>query len=52
VNLLRGMRPTDFARIVKHPEMVIALDTLLALYAWHGRHHTARHFVAPAHGLG
>jgi hypothetical protein len=42
VNLLRGMGPTDFARIVKHPELgTIALDTLVGLYAWHGRHHTA-----------
>ena len=42
VTLLRGMRPGDFARTVKHPEWGLpSLDTLLALYAWHGRHHTA-----------
>lgn len=42
VNLLRGMRPADFARTVKHPDWgTPSLDTLLALYAWHGRHHTA-----------
>ncbi|HWC75039.1 MAG TPA: putative metal-dependent hydrolase [Gemmatimonadales bacterium] len=42
VNLLRGMKPADFARTIKHPEMgTTSLDTLLALYAWHGRHHTA-----------
>lgn len=42
IALLRGMRPSDFARTIKHPEMgQISLDTLLALYAWHGRHHTA-----------
>ena len=42
VNLLRGMRSADFARTIKHPEMgTPSLDTLLALYAWHGRHHTA-----------
>ncbi len=42
VTLLRGMRPADFARTIKHPEWgTPSLDTLLALYAWHGRHHTA-----------
>lgn len=42
VTLLRGMRPADFARTIKHPEWgTPSLDTMLALYAWHGRHHTA-----------
>ena len=42
LNLLRGMRPADFGRTVKHPDWgTPSLDTLLALYAWHGRHHTA-----------
>ncbi len=42
VALLRGMRPADFARTIKHPEWgTPSLDTILALYAWHGRHHTA-----------
>ncbi len=42
LELLRGMRPADFARTIKHPEWdTPSLDTLLALYAWHGRHHTA-----------
>ena len=42
VTLLRGMRAGDFARTVKHPEWGLpSLDTLVALYAWHGRHHTA-----------
>lgn len=42
VTLLRAMRPDDFARTIKHPEWgTPSLDTLLALYAWHGRHHTA-----------
>jgi len=36
------MQPEDFARTVKHPEWgTPSLDTLVALYAWHGRHHTA-----------
>lgn len=42
VTLLRAMQPADFARTIKHPEWgTPSLDTLLALYAWHGRHHTA-----------
>jgi hypothetical protein len=42
VTLLLGMRPADFARTVKHPEWGLpSLDALVALYAWHGRHHTA-----------
>ena len=42
VTLLRGMRPDDFARTLKHPDWGLpSLDTLVALYAWHGRHHTA-----------
>jgi len=42
VTLLRGMGPADFARTIKHPEWgTPSLDAMLALYAWHGRHHTA-----------
>jgi len=42
VTLLRAMGPTDFTRPIRHPELgLITLDTLLALYSWHGRHHTA-----------
>jgi hypothetical protein len=42
VTLLKAMKPGDFARTIKHPEWgVPSLDTMLALYAWHGRHHTA-----------
>jgi len=42
VMLLRGMSPADFARTIKHPDLgTPSLDTMLALYAWHGRHHTA-----------
>jgi len=40
--VLRAMGPADFARTVKPPEWrTPALGTMLALYAWHGRHHTA-----------
>jgi hypothetical protein len=36
------MRDTDFARTINHPETgVQTLDRVLALYAWHGRHHIA-----------
>jgi hypothetical protein len=42
VTLLRGMSPADFARTIKHPDLgTTSLDTMLGLYAWHGRHHTA-----------
>jgi len=42
VHLLRSMTPADFARTVHHPELgLISLDRLLAIYAWHGRHHVA-----------
>ncbi len=40
VLVLRAMRDTDFARKINHPESgVQTLDRMLALYAWHGRHH-------------
>jgi uncharacterized damage-inducible protein DinB len=42
VALLRGMSAADFARTFVHPEMgTLSLDQTLALYAWHGEHHTA-----------
>lgn len=42
VALLRGMSAADFARTFVHPEMgTLRLDQTLALYAWHGEHHTA-----------
>lgn len=40
--LLRSLEPADFSRAVRHPESgLLRLDTLTALYAWHGRHHVA-----------
>jgi len=40
--LLGSLRPADFARTFRHPEMgVVALDKYLGLAAWHGRHHIA-----------
>lgn len=43
VFLLRRMQPSDFARRLNHPEWdaPLSLDVMLALYAWHGRHHAA-----------
>ena len=42
VRLLRAMSAADFQRTLVHPEMgVRRLEVFLALYAWHGRHHTA-----------
>ena len=40
--LLDGMKPEDFARTFRHPERgVMTLDTTIALYAWHCKHHVA-----------
>ena len=42
VLLLRSLRPQDFARTFRHPELgVVTLDKYLSLVAWHGRHHIA-----------
>ena len=42
VALLRTMKPEDWKRTFRHPELgVVPLEKNLALYAWHGRHHTA-----------
>jgi uncharacterized damage-inducible protein DinB len=42
VALLGSMAQTDFERQLVHPENgPMTLDQLLALYAWHGPHHTA-----------
>jgi hypothetical protein len=39
--LLRSFGPAEFLRAYNHPEMgVVTLDVALALYAWHGAHHT------------
>ena len=41
-NLLRSLSDADFARTFRHPEHgVRTLDWMIALYAWHGPHHTA-----------
>lgn len=42
VALLDGFSDDDFARTFRHPEIgLLRLDTTLAVYAWHGRHHKA-----------
>lgn len=40
--LLKSMADGDWQRTFRHPELgIVRLDTNLALYAWHGRHHAA-----------
>jgi DinB superfamily len=41
--LLRQLAPADFERRYRHPEhgRIFGLTEVLALYAWHGRHHVA-----------
>jgi uncharacterized damage-inducible protein DinB len=42
VLLLQQTPDQDFVRTVRHPESgVMRLDQLVAMYAWHGRHHLA-----------
>jgi hypothetical protein len=43
VLLLRRLSPADLRRQYVHPEQgrPVQLEEVLALYAWHGRHHVA-----------
>lgn len=43
VYLLERMKPADFQRPLRHPEhdRKLTLDMMLAMYAWHGKHHVA-----------
>lgn len=42
VLMMRAMGPSDWERRFRHPERgVMTLESTLALYAWHGRHHVA-----------
>jgi len=42
VILLQGLHEDDWKRTFVHPDIgVISLEKNLALYAWHGKHHTA-----------
>jgi uncharacterized damage-inducible protein DinB len=40
VNLLRSLTDEQWARTIQHPDWgSLPLENMLALYAWHGRHH-------------
>jgi uncharacterized damage-inducible protein DinB len=42
VALLGALEPVDFTRRLRHPEMgELTVDSIVSLYAWHGRHHVA-----------
>lgn len=42
VALAESLEEADFARTFIHPERgIVRLDSNLAMYAWHGRHHAA-----------
>ncbi|MBI4499554.1 MAG: putative metal-dependent hydrolase [Gemmatimonadetes bacterium] len=43
VMLLRSLTPEQLGRRLRHPEHTgpLTLDWMLAMYAWHGRHHVA-----------
>jgi len=42
VGLLNSLRPEDWRRNFRHPELgTVSLERNLALYSWHGRHHVA-----------
>ena len=51
--LLRQLRPADFERRFRHPEhgRIFGLDEVVAMYAWHGRHHVA-HITSLRRRLG
>lgn len=52
VVVLRSMKTPDFSRKFRHPEHgAVTLDWAVALYAWHGRHHTA-HITALRQRMG
>ncbi|HEX6642996.1 MAG TPA: putative metal-dependent hydrolase [Thermoanaerobaculia bacterium] len=41
VTLLRSLGPDDFRRTFRHPDHpgILTVDWLVAMYAWHSRHH-------------
>lgn len=42
VHLLRSLQPVGWKRTFRHPELgTVSLEKNLALYAWHGQHHSA-----------
>jgi len=52
VTAIRVLPREAFARTLRHPNLgVMSIDLLLALYAWHGRHHVA-HVTALREQMG
>jgi uncharacterized damage-inducible protein DinB len=52
VEFLRGLTEEQFGRTYQHSVMgPVTLDHALAMYAWHGRHHTA-HITALRERMG
>jgi hypothetical protein len=52
VDLIQGMRASDFGRTLYHPERgVLTLEHMLAMYAWHSAHHLA-HITALSERMG
>jgi hypothetical protein len=54
-HLLRTMTPEQYTRVFVHPETgaPVTLAAAVALYAWHGRHHTAQIlWLRARHGWG
>ncbi len=42
VGLLRSLKPEDWKKTFRHPELgLVSLERNLASYAWHGKHHVA-----------
>jgi hypothetical protein len=40
---LRTLKPQDFQRTFRHPELgLVSLEKNVALYSWHGKHHVAQ----------
>jgi hypothetical protein len=52
VLVLRNIKPAEWTRRYLHPDVgLMTLDTALANYAWHGRHHVA-HITSLGERLG
>jgi uncharacterized damage-inducible protein DinB len=51
-NLLKSFKADDWKKTLRHPDLgVMTLDKMLALYAWHGKHHVA-HITALRNRMG
>ena len=43
VRLLRSLKPEDWKKNFRHPELgIVPLEKNLALYSWHGQHHGSK----------